>query len=78
MSDIKERAIKIIIEYLDVEAEKVNEEAHFVNDLGADSLEIVEVVMALEDEFDVEIEDDVAANIQTVNDAIDFIKKATA
>lgn len=78
MSDIKERVIKIIVEYLDVEAEKVKQEAHFVNDLGADSLEIVEVVMALEDEFDVEIEDDVAAKIQTVNDAIDFIKKATA
>lgn len=78
MSDIAERIKKIIVEHLDVDAEKVVESANFVDDLGADSLETVEIVMSLEEEFDVEILDEDAGKIQTVNDAINFIKNNIA
>ncbi len=78
MSDIAERVKKIIIENFDVEAEKVKEEAHFVDDLGADSLEVVEIVMALEEEFDIEIQDDDVKDMQTVSDAINFINNNSA
>ncbi|MFZ1815704.1 MAG: acyl carrier protein [Rhizobiaceae bacterium] len=78
MSDIAERIKKIVIEHLDVDAEKVSENASFVDDLGADSLDTVELVMAFEEEFGVEIPDDAAETIQTVGDAINFVKKATA
>jgi acyl carrier protein len=75
MSDnIAERVQKITVEHLDVDASKVEPKASFIDDLGADSLDIVELVMAFEEEFDIEIPDDAAETIQTVGDAIDFIK----
>ena len=73
MSDTAERVNKIVVEHLGVEADKVNEAASFIDDLGADSLDIVELVMAFEEEFNVEIPDDAAEKIATVKDAIDFI-----
>jgi acyl carrier protein len=73
MSDTAERIKKIVIEHLGVEADKVTEAASFIDDLGADSLDIVELVMAFEEEFNVEIPDDAAEKIATVKDAIDFI-----
>jgi acyl carrier protein len=74
MSETTERVKKIVIEHLGVEAEKVSEEASFIDDLGADSLDIVELVMAFEEEFGVEIPDDAAEKITTVKDAIDYIE----
>ena len=74
MSDIAERLKKIVVEHLGVEAEKVNENANFIDDLGADSLDTVELVMAFEEEFGVEIPDDAAEKILTVKDAIEFVK----
>ena len=73
MSDTAERVQKIVVEHLGVEAEKVNEDASFIDDLGADSLDIVELVMAFEEEFGVEIPDDAAEKISTVADAIKYI-----
>lgn len=73
MSDIAARVKKIVIEHLGVEADKVNEDASFIDDLGADSLDIVELVMAFEEEFGVEIPDDAAEKISTVSDAIKYI-----
>jgi len=73
MSDTAERVKKIVIEHLGAEADKVKEAASFIDDLGADSLDIVELVMAFEEEFNVEIPDDAAGKIATVKDAIDFI-----
>lgn len=78
MSDIAERVKKIVVEHLGVEEEKVNESASFIDDLGADSLDTVELVMAFEEEFGVEIPDDAAEKILTVKDAIDFIKERSA
>ncbi|MEE4348728.1 MAG: acyl carrier protein [Pacificimonas sp.] len=75
MSDIAERVKKIVVEHLGVEPEKVTEEASFIDDLGADSLDTVELVMAFEEEFGVEIPDDAAEKILTVKDAIDYIKE---
>ncbi len=74
MSETADRVKKIVIEHLGVEADKVTEEASFIDDLGADSLDIVELVMAFEEEFSVEIPDDAAEKISTVKDAIDFIE----
>ena len=74
MSETAERVKKIVVEHLGVEAEKVTEEASFIDDLGADSLDTVELVMAFEEEFGIEIPDDAAEKIQTVGDAIGFIK----
>jgi acyl carrier protein len=73
MSETAERVKKIVVEHLGVEADKVTEEASFIDDLGADSLDIVELVMAFEEEFGVEIPDDAAEKIATVKDAIDYI-----
>ena len=73
MSDVAERIKKIVIEHLDVDADKVTESASFIDDLGADSLDIVELVMAFEEEFGVEIPDDAAEKISTVTDAIKYI-----
>ena len=73
MSETADRVKKIVVEHLGVETEKVTEEASFIDDLGADSLDIVELVMAFEEEFGVEIPDDAAEKISTVKDAIDFI-----
>lgn len=78
MSDIAERVKKIVVEHLGVEEEKVVEGASFIDDLGADSLDTVELVMAFEEEFGVEIPDDAAEKILTVKDAIDFIKERSA
>jgi acyl carrier protein len=73
MSDIAERVKKIVVEHLGVEAAQVKEDAKFIDDLGADSLDTVELVMAFEEEFSIEIPDDAAEKIQTVGDAINFI-----
>ncbi|CAN5231982.1 acyl carrier protein [soil metagenome] len=75
MSETAERVKKIVVEHLGVEPEKVTEEASFIDDLGADSLDIVELVMAFEEEFNVEIPDDAAEKITTVKDAIDYINQ---
>jgi acyl carrier protein len=75
MSDIAERVKKIVVEHLGVEESKVTENASFIDDLGADSLDTVELVMAFEEEFGVEIPDDAAEKILTVKDAIDFLKE---
>lgn len=74
MSDIEERVKKLICEQLGVKEEEVKGEASFVDDLGADSLDTVELVMALEEEFETEIPDEEAENITTVQQAIDYIK----
>ncbi|MBP5160700.1 MAG: acyl carrier protein [Alphaproteobacteria bacterium] len=76
MSDIAERVKKIIVEHLGVDAEKVKDSASFIDDLGADSLDTVELVMALEEEFGCAISDTAAEKIRTVKDAIDYIEKA--
>lgn len=73
--EVQDRIKKIIAEQLGVEEEEVVSDAKFVDDLGADSLDTVELVMALEEEFDVEIPDEDAEKIQTVGGAIDFIKE---
>ncbi|HKQ94043.1 MAG TPA: acyl carrier protein [Aestuariivirgaceae bacterium] len=78
MSDVAERVKKIVVEHLGVDAEKVTLEASFIDDLGADSLDNVELVMAFEEEFGVEIPDDAAETIQTVGDAVKFIEKTHA
>ena len=75
MSDISERVKKIVVEHLGVEAEKVVDSASFVDDLGADSLDTVELVMAFEEEFSCEIPDDIAEKIVTVKDAITYIEE---
>jgi acyl carrier protein len=74
MSDISERVISIVMEHLGVEKDKVTENSSFIDDLGADSLDTVELVMAFEEEFSIEIPDDAAENITTVKDAISFIE----
>ena len=73
MSTVEERVKKIVVEQLGVKEEEVKEDASFVDDLGADSLDTVELVMALEEEFDTEIPDDDAEKITTVKQAIDYI-----
>ncbi|TCT36429.1 acyl carrier protein [Martelella mediterranea] len=78
MSDIAERVKKIVVDHLGVDADKVVESASFIDDLGADSLDTVELVMAFEEEFGVEIPDDAADSILTVGDAIKFIEKSQA
>jgi acyl carrier protein len=78
MSDVAERVKKIVIEHLGVDADKVIDNANFIEDLGADSLDTVELVMAFEEEFSVEIPDDAAETIVTVGDAVRFLEKATA
>jgi acyl carrier protein len=78
MSDIADRVKKIVVEHLGVDTEKVTDNASFIDDLGADSLDTVELVMAFEEEFGVEIPDDAAETILTVGDAIGFLEKNTA
>jgi acyl carrier protein len=75
MSSVEERVKKIIVEQLGVNAEQVTDEASFIDDLGADSLDTVELVMALEEEFGLEIPDEDAEKISTVKSAIDYIEK---
>ena len=73
MSDIANRVKKIVVEHLSVDEDKVLEGASFIDDLGADSLDTVELVMAFEEEFGIEIPDDAAESILSVGDAISFI-----
>ena len=75
MSDVADRVKKIVIQHLGVEADKVTDNASFIDDLGADSLDTVELVMAFEEEFGCEIPDDAAEKILTVKDAIEYIKE---
>jgi acyl carrier protein len=75
MSSVTERVKKIIVDQLGVNPEQVTEEASFIDDLGADSLDTVELVMALEEEFGMEIPDEEAEKISTVKSAIDYIEK---
>ncbi|WP_423910624.1 acyl carrier protein [Candidatus Spongiihabitans sp.] len=74
MNTIEERVKKVVVEQLGVSEDQVTLEASFVDDLGADSLDTVELVMALEEEFDAEIPDDKAESITKVKDAVNYIK----
>lgn len=78
MSEVESRVKNIIVDHLGVSADDVKNEASFIDDLGADSLDTVELIMAFEEEFDIEITDDQADSIGTVGEAIAFITKATA
>ena len=78
MSDTAERVKKIVVDHLNVDADKVTDNASFIEDLGADSLDTVELVMAFEEEFGIEIPDDAAESIVTVGDAVKYIDKANA
>ena len=75
VENVQERVKNIIVEQLGVEADQVKPEAQFVNDLGADSLDTVELIMALEEEFDIEIPDEKAEKIKTVGEAIAYIEE---
>ena len=77
MSDVAERVKKVVVEHLGVDEDRVTESASFIDDLGADSLDTVELVMAFEEEFGIEIPDDAAEKILTVKDAVDFIEQAS-
>ena len=77
MSDVAEKIKKIIVDHLGVDANKVTDDASFIDDLGADSLDTVELVMAFEEEFGAEISDSEAEKILTVGDAIRFVEKAS-
>ncbi|MFV9989158.1 MAG: acyl carrier protein [Coxiella endosymbiont of Dermacentor nuttalli] len=78
MATVEERVKKIIVEQLGVKEEEVTNDVSFVDDLGADSLDTVELVMALEEQFDTEIPDEEAEKITTVQQAIDYIKSHSA
>jgi acyl carrier protein len=78
MASIEERVVDIVAEQLGVEKDKITRDTHFVNDLGADSLDTVELVMELEEEFEINIPDDAAEKIQTVGQAVEFIEKHQA
>ncbi|HYS43709.1 MAG TPA: acyl carrier protein [Geobacteraceae bacterium] len=77
MSSIEKRVKEIVAEQLGVDETQVTNEASFMDDLGADSLDTVELVMALEEEFDIEISDENAEKIQTVQDAVDYLTEHT-
>ncbi|MBI4388589.1 MAG: acyl carrier protein [Nitrospinae bacterium] len=77
MSSIEKKVAEIIVDQLGVDEKQVTPQASFVEDLGADSLDTVELVMALEEEFDIEISDEEAEKISTVQHAIDYIKSHT-
>jgi len=78
MSDLAERVKKIVVEHLDADPAKVEPKASFIDDLGADSLDTVELVMAFEEEFGIEIPDDAAEKILTFQDAVKYIEEASA
>lgn len=78
MSNVEDRVKKIVVEHLGVDADKVIQSASFIEDLDADSLDTVELVMAFEEEFGVEIPDDAAEKIVTVGDAVSFLSKTAA
>ena len=73
--DIQQKVIDLIVDQLGVDADSVTPDAHFIDDLGADSLDTVELVMAFEEEFDIEILDEDAEKLETVNDAIAYLNK---
>ena len=75
MSDVVDRVKKIVVEHLSVEEGSISDSSSFIDDLGADSLDTVELVMAFEEEFGIEIPDDAAETIQTVGDAVKFIEE---
>ena len=75
VENVQERVKNIIVEQLGVEADQVKPEAQFVNDLGADSLDTVELIMALDEEFDIEIPDEKAEKIKTVGEAVSYIEE---
>ena len=75
MSDVVDRVKKIVVEHLSVEGGSISDSSSFIDDLGADSLDTVELVMAFEEEFGIEIPDDAAETIQTVGDAVKFIEE---
>ena len=77
MSEVREKVKKIIVDHLGVDTSKVTDEASFIDDLGADSLDTVELVMAFEEEFEIEIPDEEAEKISTVQDAVDYIDSAS-
>lgn len=76
MSNVADKVKEIVVGHLDADPEKVTTEASFIEDLGADSLDTVELVMAFEEEFGIEIPDDAAETIQSFGDAVKFIKEA--
>ena len=76
MSEIQEQVKKIVVDHLGIDESKVNPEAKFIDDLGADSLDTVELVMAFEEEFNIEIPDEIAEKITTIKDAIEHIEKS--
>ena len=76
-NNIEQRVISVIAEQLSVDESQVKPEAHFIDDLGADSLDLVELVMSLEKEFDCEIPDEEAEKITTVQSAIDYVKSSS-
>jgi acyl carrier protein len=78
MSEVGDKIKKIIVDHLGVDVEKVTDEASFIDDLGADSLDTVELVMAFEEEFAAEISDSEAEKILTVGDAIKFVENSTS
>ena len=75
MSDVVDRVKKIVVEHLSVEESSISDTSSFIDDLGADSLDTVELVMAFEEEFGLEIPDDEAENITTIKSAVDWIEK---
>ena len=77
MASVEERVVDIVAEQLGVDKDKIKLDSNFVNDLGADSLDTVELVMELEEEFDISIADDAAEKIQTVGEAISHIEKSS-
>ncbi len=75
MAEVFDRIVKVVSEELAISEEEITEDASFIDDLGADSLDVVELIMALEEEFDIEIPDEDAEEIATVSDAVDYIEE---
>jgi len=75
MADVFDRIVKVISEELAISEDEITEDASFIDDLGADSLDVVELIMALEEEFDIEIPDEDAEKIATVSDAVEYIEE---
>jgi len=75
MSDVKERVVNVVVRTLKVEPQRVTDEARFVEDLGAESIQSIELIAAFEEEFDIEMEEDAALSVKTVAGAIEFIQK---
>ncbi len=78
MATVEDRVKNIVVQQLGVKDDEVNTSSSFVDDLGADSLDTVELVMAFEEEFDIEIQDEDAEKIQTIQDAVSYIEQVTA